>query len=367
MENEKTYRKLRCLIPNLNGKYANALALYDNNVRMTPIYCSVNTYLNQYLQDMEASHITVRKISIFDSCRGIAYEFSNGLILVPVKIYNCGGGNGFVSLMDVKSVYTGSDGFATIELFQLPGQNEPVRIHTECKRNSLLDRFDKACETFKIIPNIHGDTPFRLRAEDCEAHLEQKAYGAPLVDNKERQTSIDELVQAVIKRTPEEQQEFMTKMQEAMDWDVSESDDRKILAKEVSRKVYKAAVQEDSAQEEEKAEGEFSKPKISPKVPEIPEAVNNVQPLWINKAFTKSLPISTMQEFAYNEKLASIGKVLEAAIAPSLAMTEIVEAANRSLNHIKIINGCLSPFSQTWQFSGEDDEEEEDPSSSEIK
>ena len=159
----------------------------------------------------------------------------------------------------------------------------------------------------------------------------------------------------------------MTKMREAMDWDVSESDDRKILAKEVSRKVYKAAVQEDSAQEEEKAEGEFSKPKISPKVPEIPEAVNNVQPLWINKAFTKSLPISTMQEFAYNEKLASIGKVLEAAIAPSLAMTEIVEAANRSLNHIKIINGCLSPFSQTWQFSGEDDEEEEDPSSSEIK
>ena len=111
-------RKLRCVIPDRTaGKYPRLLSLFDNNEAMTPEYSSMTTFLNHLIGDMESQGISVERFSLFNTSRGIAYKFSDGLLLVPVPVYQKGG-TGLFSFHDIESVFKDVDGCGTIQLYR---------------------------------------------------------------------------------------------------------------------------------------------------------------------------------------------------------------------------------------------------------
>lgn len=273
-------RKLRCVIPDRTaGKYPRLLSLFDNNEAMTPEYSSMTTFLNHLISDMESQGISVERFSLFNTSRGIAYKFSDGLLLVPVPVYQKGG-TGLFSFHDIESVFKDVDGCGTIQLYQLQGQKKPMLIHTACSRDAIMKRLDCALEIAGNRSPVHAWV-YNPDVQALTDRLSTETYGEPLcVYSPEAEISAEDIARNLSGKPKAEQARILANVIQSLGWDALQSDERKQFVRMVVDKaihVTAAAdmaaiasqIDEDSAGDKKEAEkGSYSPEQKTVSLPE---------------------------------------------------------------------------------------------------
>ncbi len=240
-------RKLRCVIPDgTAGKYPRLLSLFDNNETMTPEYSSMETFMNHLIGDMESHGISVERFSLFKTSRGIAYQFSDGLLLVPVPVYQKNG-TGLFSLHDIESVFKDVDGCGTIRLYPLPGQRNPTLIHTSCSRDTIMKRLDRALEIAGNRSPVHASI-FNPDVQAMTDRLSRETYGMPLqVHSPEAEISAEDIARNLSGKSKEEQAGILGNVIQSLGWGMLQSDERKQFVQMVVDKAFHVTVTADTA------------------------------------------------------------------------------------------------------------------------
>lgn len=240
-------RKLRCVIPDRTaGKYPRLLSLFDNNETMTPEYCSMTTFLNHLIGDMESQGISVERFSLFNTSRGIAYKFSDGLLLVPIPVYQKGG-TGLFSFHDIESVFKDVDGCGTIQLYQLQGQKKPMLIHTACSRDAIMKRLDCALEIAGNRSPVHAWV-YNPDVQAMTDRLSTETYGEPLcVYSPEAEISAEDIARNLSGKPKAEQARILANVIQSLGWNALQSDERKQFVRMVVDKAFHVTVTADTA------------------------------------------------------------------------------------------------------------------------
>ena len=240
-------RKLRCVIPDgTAGKYPRLLSLFDNNETMTPEYSSMETFMNHLIGDMESHGISVERFSLFKTSRGIAYQFSDGLLLVPVPVYQKGG-TGLFSFHDIESVFKDVDGCGTIQLYQLQGQKKPMLIHTACSRDAIMKRLDCALEIAGNRSPVHASI-FNPDVQAMTDRLSRETYGMPLqVHSPEAEISAEDIARNLSGKSKEEQAGILGNVIQSLGWNALQSDERKQFVRMVVDKAFHVTAAADMA------------------------------------------------------------------------------------------------------------------------
>ena len=240
-------RKLRCVIPDgTAGKYPRLLSLFDNNETMTPEYSSMETFMNHLIGDMESHGISVERFSLFKTSRGIAYQFSDGLLLVPVPVYQKNG-TGLFSLHDIESVFKDVDGCGTIRLYPLPGQRNPTLIHTSCSRDTIMKRLDRALEIAGNRSPVHASI-FNPDVQAMTDRLSRETYGMPLqVYSPEAEISAEDIARNLSGKPKAEQAGILANVIQSLGWNALQSDERKQFVRMVVDKAFHVTAAADMA------------------------------------------------------------------------------------------------------------------------
>lgn len=240
-------RKLRCVIPDRTaGKYPRLLSLFDNNEAMTPEYSSMTTFLNHLIGDMESQGISVERFSLFNTSRGIAYKFSDGLLLVPIPVYQKGG-TGLFSFHDIESVFKDVDGCGTIQLYQLQGQKKPMLIHTACSRDAIMKRLDCALEIAGNRSPVHAWV-YNPDVQAMTDRLSTETYGEPLcVYSPEAEISAEDIARNLSGKPKAEQARILANVIQSLGWNALQSDERKQFVRMVVDKAFHVTVTADTA------------------------------------------------------------------------------------------------------------------------
>lgn len=240
-------RKLRCVIPDRTaGKYPRLLSLFDNNEAMTPEYSSMTTFLNHLIGDMESQGISVERFSLFNTSRGIAYKFSDGLLLVPIPVYQKGG-TGLFSFHDIESVFKDVDGCGTIQLYQLQGQKKPMLIHTACSRDAIMKRLDCALEIAGNRSPVHAWV-YNPDVQAMTDRLSTETYGEPLcVYSPEAEISAEDIARNLSGKPKAEQARILANVIQSLGWNTLQSDERKQFVRMVVDKAFHVTVTADTA------------------------------------------------------------------------------------------------------------------------
>lgn len=240
-------RKLRCVIPDRTaGKYPRLLSLFDNNEAMTPEYSSMTTFLNHLIGDMESQGISVERFSLFNTSRGIAYKFSDGLLLVPVPVYQKGG-TGLFSFHDIESVFKDVDGCGTIQLYQLQGQKKPMLIHTACSRDAIMKRLDCALEIAGNRSPVHAWV-YNPDVQAMTDRLSTETYGEPLcVYSPEAEISAEDIARNLSGKPKAEQARILANVIQSLGWNALQSDERKQFVRMVVDKAFHVTAAADMA------------------------------------------------------------------------------------------------------------------------
>lgn len=248
-------RKLRCLIPDhMEAKYPRLLSLFDDHETMTPEYNSMETFMSHFIRDMESQGITAERFSIFNTSRGIAYRFSNGLLLVPVPVYQKSGGTGLFSLHDIGSVFKDVDGCGSICLMQLPGQKKPVMIHTAFSRDTILKRLDCALEAVENRSPVHAGIYFP-DVQDMTDRLSTETYGVPLsVHTPAAEISADDIARNLSSKPKAEQARILGNVIQSLGWNALKSDERKEFVQMVMGKTFHDFLTVDTVKDVKKEE-----------------------------------------------------------------------------------------------------------------
>lgn len=287
-------RKLRCVIPDRNaGKYPRLLSLFDNNEAMTPEYSSMTTFMNHLIGDMESHGISVERFSLFNTKRGIAYKFSDGLLLVPVRVYQKGG-TGLFSFHDIESVFKDVDGCGTIQLYQMQGQKKPMLIHTACSREAIMKRLDCALEIAGNRSPVHAWV-YHPDVQAMTDRLSTETYGEPLcVYSLEAEISAEDIARNLSGKPKTEQARILANVIQSLGWDALQSDERKQFVQMVVDKAFHvtaavdmadiaAQIDVDSAGDKKKIERNAHSPEQ--KTVSLPEGEN--QFIWQRDTETK--------------------------------------------------------------------------------
>ena len=178
------------------GKSCGCEILTYGNHKAQTEFTTVSSYLKKMERELSKKGLPVKRYNLFKTPkRGRALIFPDGQVLIPVKMGNMKGklNTGYISLNDIRFIYTDGDGYASVILSPGVAGLASVTVHVLCKEDSLSKRLKSALSGISELRFCDFSEKGMSTQKILQQYLRRKG-GPALVPTKEWKDLIEKCI-----------------------------------------------------------------------------------------------------------------------------------------------------------------------------